>query len=90
MIKYVILIYFLIISLVSVIVTVHDKNAAKKKKWRVPEATLLFLGFIGGAVFMLLTMLIIRHKTQKAKFMVPLPLFSIIHIVALVLAFMYL
>ena len=90
MIKYVILIYFLIISLVSVIVTVHDKNAAKKKKWRVPEATLLFLGFIGGAVFMLLTMLIIRHKTQKAKFMVPLPLFSLIHIVALVLAFMYL
>ena len=90
MIKYIILIYFLIISLVSVIVTVHDKNAAKKKKWRVPEATLLFLGFIGGAVFMLLTMLIIRHKTQKAKFMVPLPLFSIIHIVALVLAFMYL
>ena len=90
MIKYVFLIYFLIISLVSVIVTVHDKNAAKKKKCRVPEATLLFLGFIGGAVFMLLTMLIIRHKTQKAKFMVALQLFSIIHIVARVLAFMYL
>ena len=90
MIKYIILIYFLLISVVSIVVTVHDKNAAKKSKWRVKESTLLFLGFIGGAVFMLLTMLLIRHKTKKAKFMVPLPLFAIIQIVALVLAFMYL
>ncbi len=90
MIKYIILIYFLLISVVSIVVTVHDKNAAKKSKWRVKESTLLFLGFIGGAVFMLLTMLVIRHKTKKAKFMVPLPLFAIIQIVALVLAFMYL
>lgn len=90
MIKYIILIYLLLISVVSIVVTVHDKNAAKKSKWRVKESTLLFLGFIGGAVFMLLTMLVIRHKTKKAKFMVPLPLFAIIQIVALVLAFMYL
>ena len=90
MIKYIILIYFLLISLVSIIVTVHDKNAAKKNKWRVPESTLLFLGFIGGAAFMFITMLIIRHKTKKAKFMVPLPLFAVVHLVALVLAFMYL
>ena len=90
MIKYIILIYFLLISVVSIVVTVHDKKAAKKSKWRVKESTLLFLGFIGGAVFMLLTMLLIRHKTKKAKFMVPLPLFAIIQIVALVLAFMYL
>lgn len=90
MIKYIILIYFLLISVVSIVVTVHDKNAAKKSKWRVKESTLLFLGFIGGAVFMLLTMLVIRHKTKKAKFMVSLPLFAIIQIVALVLAFMYL
>lgn len=90
MIKYIILIYFLLISVVSIVVTVHDKNAAMKNKWRVKESTLLFLGFIGGAVFMLLTMLVIRHKTKKAKFMVPMPLFAIIQIVALVLAFMYL
>ena len=90
MIKYIILIYFLLISLVSIIVTVHDKNAAKKNKWRVPESTLLFLGFIGGSTFMFITMLIIRHKTKKAKFMVPLPLFAVVHLVALVLAFMYL
>ena len=90
MIKYVILIYFLIISLISVIVTVKDKNAAKKNKWRVKESTLLLLGFIGGAICMFSTMLIIRHKTKKAKFMVPLPLFAIIHIIALVLVFIYL
>lgn len=90
MIKYIILIYFLLISVISIIVTVHDKNAAKKNKWRVPESTLQFLGFIGGASFMFITMLIIRHKTKKAKFMVPLPLFAVVHLVALVLAFIYL
>lgn len=90
MIKYIILVYFLLISVISIIVTVHDKNAAKKNKWRVPESTLLFLGFIGGATFMFITMLIIRHKTKKAKFMVPLPLFAVVHLVALVLAFIYL
>ena len=90
MIKYLILIYFFIISVISVIVTVHDKHAAKKNKWRVKESTLLLLGAIGGAPLMLLTMLTIRHKTKKAKFMVPLPVFSVIWIVALVLAIMYL
>lgn len=90
MIKYIILLYFLLISVISIIVTVHDKNAAKKNKWRVPESTLLFLGFIGGATFMFITMFIIRHKTKKAKFMVPLPLFAVVHLVALVLAFIYL
>lgn len=90
MIKYFIFIYFFIISVISVIVTVHDKRAAIKKNRRVRESTLLLLGAIGGAPLMLLTMLTIRHKTRKAKFMVPLPVFSVIWIVALVLAIMYL
>lgn len=68
-----------IISSVSVIVTAYDKFAAKSGAWRIPENTLLLLGFLGGAAAMLVTMLIIHHKTRHAKFMVGLPLEIILH-----------
>ncbi len=87
---YVILGYLALISIISIIVTIADKAAAKAKRRRVPEKTLLLLGLFGGAAAMFITMVIIRHKTKHAKFMIPLPLFAVVHIVAIVLAFMYL
>ncbi len=80
------LIYIAAISLVSVIVTIYDKFAAKKlPKNRTPERSLMILGLVGGATAMFFTMLMIRHKTKHAKFMVGLPIFIILH-VALLLA----
>lgn len=73
-------IWFILISAVSIIMTVYDKWAAKHKKRRVPERTLLSLGFIGGAAAMYLTMKMIRHKTKKKKFMVGLPLEILLHV----------
>lgn len=73
-------IWFILISAVSIIMTVYDKWAAKRKKRRVPERTLLSLGFIGGAAAMYLTMKCIRHKTKKKKFMVGLPLEILLHV----------
>lgn len=60
--------------------TVYDKWAAKHKKRRVPERTLLSLGIVGGAAAMYLTMKMIRHKTKKKKFMVGLPLEILLHV----------
>ncbi len=62
-----------LISLISVIVTVADKSAARRGRRRVPERTLLLLAALGGAVAMYITMHLIRHKTRKAKFMVGIP-----------------
>ena len=73
-------IWFILISAVSIIMTVYDKWAAKHKKRRVPERTLLSLGLIGGAAAMYLTMKCIRHKTKKKKFMVGLPLEILLHV----------
>ena len=70
------------VSVVAIIVTVWDKIAAKAGKRRVPEATLLWVGFFGGAAAMLATMKLIRHKTRKAKFMVGLPLMLVLHVLA--------
>lgn len=69
----IILVYFLVINIISVIVTIADKIKAKHNKWRVPEKTLLILSAIGGAVGMYITMHLIHHKTKKMKFMVGIP-----------------
>lgn len=81
------LIYLLIIavmSIISIIITVYDKLAAKRKKRRIPEKTLLLTGFFGGASAMFMTMLAVRHKTRHMKFMVLLPIMSLLHIALLI------
>ncbi len=77
----ILLMYIAIIWTISMVVTVYDKIAAKKDWQRIRERTLLWLGALGGAGAMLFTMKLIHHKTRKAKFMVSLPLFLIIHII---------
>ena len=67
--------YSAVISLTAVGVCIYDKIAAKTlPHHRVPETVLLFLSVIGGSAAMLLTMLIIRHKTKHKKFMIGIPL----------------
>ncbi|MBQ8795250.1 MAG: DUF1294 domain-containing protein [Clostridia bacterium] len=68
------IVYFFIISLITVILTIYDKNAARKRKFRISEATLILCGVFGGAIAELVTMLLIRHKTRHIKFMLGLPL----------------
>ena len=77
-------IYVAIISLISVIITVYDKHAAKKHPdRRVPEARLMLFSALGGSVCMYITMQLIRHKTKHIKFMLGIPLIMIAQAVAL-------
>ena len=70
--------WFALISLIAVIVTVADKIKAKRGRWRVPEATLMGISVLGGSVAMLVTMIMIRHKTKHMKFMIGIPLIIIL------------
>jgi uncharacterized membrane protein YsdA (DUF1294 family) len=65
------------------LVTAWDKRCARRREWRVPENTLFFIAFVGGAAAMLLTMLLVRHKTRHARFMVGLPLVLAVQAVAI-------
>ena len=67
------IVYFTIISCVAVHLTVHDKLAAKKGGERVPEAILMLFAVLGGSLAMYLTMLVVRHKVRKTKFMAGIP-----------------
>jgi predicted MPP superfamily phosphohydrolase len=81
------LLYFVGISLLAVILTVHDKIAARKNAWRVKERTLLAVSALGGSAAMLPAMLAVRHKTRRKKFMVGLPLIIIAQVLIIVFAF---
>lgn len=74
-----ILIYSVIVSVIAIAVTVYDKIASKTSARRVPEKALMSIGLLGGASAMLITMLIIRHKTRHIKFMLGLPLEILLH-----------
>ena len=70
-----ILLYLAGISLISAVVTSVDKfRASRQSGRRIPENTLMLLGALGGAGAMLITMLMIRHKTRHVKFMLGLPI----------------
>ncbi len=77
-------IYLAVISFIAIVVTIADKSKAKRHKWRVPEASLLGISALGGSVAMFITMLIIRHKTKHAKFMLGIPLIIALQIAAVV------
>lgn len=74
-----ILIWSVIISVIAIAVTVYDKIASKTSSRRVSEKALMSIGLLGGALVMLVTMLIIRHKTRHIKFMLGLPLEILLH-----------
>ena len=68
------------VNLLAFVLYGVDKLKAKKGAWRIPEATLLLVAFLGGSVGALLGMEVFRHKTRHAKFRILVPLFLILHI----------
>lgn len=73
--------YTLFINLLTLLLYGIDKRKAQKKRWRIPEKTLLLTAFFGGSVGALIGMLGFRHKTKHAKFKICIPLFFLLHLI---------
>ena len=71
--------YLAVINFITWIAYGLDKGRAKSGKWRIPERTLLLLALIGGSLGALAGMILFRHKTRKAKFVVGVPVMLVIH-----------
>ena len=82
-------IYLFVVSLWAIWLTLRDKRAARRGKWRVKERTLLIVSVIGGSVAMLVTMHCARHKTQHAKFMVGIPMIIVFQIAAVIIVWWF-
>ena len=68
------LLYLLLINAAGFALMLIDKYRAKKKMWRISEATLLIVAAIGGSLGSLLGMYAVRHKTRHVKFTLGIPL----------------
>ena len=88
---YLLFFYLIIINILAMVFTVSDKLRAIKHKRRISEFTLMTIAALGGSVTMLITMLIIRHKTRHLKFMLGIPVIILIQlsIVFLIWRFVY-
>lgn len=84
------IIYLIVMTVIAVAVAIHDKRAAERSKFRVPESTLMTLGALSGCVGIYACMKIIHHKTRKPKFMIGLPVIFFIELAAVAAVQVYL
>lgn len=71
--------YLILINALGFLLMHSDKQRAKKKRWRIPEATLMGVAAAGGALGSLLGMYVFRHKTRHIKFTLGVPLLLLLH-----------
>ena len=79
------LIYLLTLNALGCILMLADKIKARKKRWRIPEATLFLVAAIGGSIGILIGMYAFRHKTRHFSFVYGMPLILAVQVVAVVL-----
>lgn len=72
--------YFAIVNLVGFLLMGIDKWKAKKRSFRIPEATLFITAGIGGALGCTIGMHLFRHKTRHWYFLFGMPAIFIVHV----------
>lgn len=76
----IILYYLATMNLLGFLLMGLDKWRAKKHAFRIPEATLLMIAALGGAVGAMAGMHLFHHKTRHWYFLYGIPAMLIVHI----------
>ena len=77
--------YVVIMNIVAFCAMGIDKQKAKKRKWRIPEATLFILAALGGSIGAIAGMYTFRHKTKHRSFVWGMPAILIAQIILIVI-----
>lgn len=77
----IIAVYLAVTNLIGLALMGIDKAKAKRRKWRIPEATLFLVAAIGGSIGSILGMYIFRHKTKHLTFTIGMPVILLIQII---------
>ena len=86
----ILLIYLILINLLGFVIYGQDKAKSKRKgNSRIPERTLLWVARLGGGLGCWLGMMLFRHKTKHTRFMVLVPLWTVVWVVGVVLLVRY-
>lgn len=73
--------YPIVINVIGFLLMGIDKFRAKRRGFRIPEATLFIVAIIGGSIGSLLGMHIFRHKTRHRSFTIGMPVILVIQII---------
>lgn len=77
-------IYLAIINIIGFIIMGIDKRRAKKRSFRVPEATLFLIAAIGGTIGSIIGMYTFRHKTLKWYFVYGMPAILLVQVIIVI------
>ena len=78
------IIFLIVINVIGFLAMGIDKHKAKKGYWRISEATLMTICFLGGGIGTITGMYKFRHKTKKLKFTIGMPTILICEIVIII------
>ena len=78
----IILYYLVIVNLIGFLFMGLDKWKAKNRSFRIPEATLLLISLLGGALGSMIGMHLFHHKTRHWYFLYGIPFMLVLHILA--------
>ncbi len=79
----ILLVYLSLVNALTCLLMHTDKEKARRKKWRIPEKTLLLLCAVGGSLGGLFGMYLFRHKTNHRAFAIGIPTMLVLHITLL-------
>lgn len=72
--------YVIVINVITLMMYGIDKWKAKHSKWRIPEATLLFMAAVGGSIGAWTGIKLFHHKTLHKKFKYGVPAIFLIQL----------
>ncbi|MBR4759679.1 MAG: DUF1294 domain-containing protein [Lachnospiraceae bacterium] len=73
--------YLIIMNLIGFALMGIDKQKARKKAWRIPEATLFLFALCGGSIGSIIGMYAFRHKTKHWYFVIGMPLILVLQLI---------
>ena len=82
------LFYLVTINALGFLIMLADKEKAKKRLWRIPEATLLTVAALGGSIGCLAGMKVFHHKKRKPKFYIGIPVILALQLILGVIVFL--
>ncbi len=77
----ILIIYILAVNLLGFFLMGIDKQKARKRAFRIPEATLFTVAIIGGSLGSIIGMHLFRHKTRHWYFLFGMPAILLIQII---------
>ncbi|MCI8357172.1 MAG: DUF1294 domain-containing protein [Lachnospiraceae bacterium] len=80
-----IVLYLAIINLTGFLMMGIDKRKARKRAWRIPEATLFVIALVGGSLGTTAGMHFFRHKTRHWYFLYGMPAILFLQIAIVVI-----